>query len=125
MNIFFTKKKRKKNSSRKKSKKKSKSGERFFNDVKEFMNKHDINLKDVSNFSKSEIVLMVEENGREKILVAFNKNKIGEKDISKASKKSKELGRPYIIMGKSGVLKKIETLIEDLKNMDSVKSLKE
>ncbi len=115
--------KKKRKSVGRQHKKKQASNEKLFNEVKEFMNKKSISLKDISSFSKSEIVLIVEENGKEKILLAFNKNKIGEKEISKSSKKSKELGLPYIILGKYGVLKKIESLISDLENMDSIGSL--
>lgn len=108
---------------KKSSKKKSASNEKFFNDVKRFLEKNEMNLKDIINFSKNEIVLLIEDAGSEKILVAFNKNKIGEKEIAKASKKSREFELPYIAMGKTGVLKKIESLIEDLRNLDSIKSL--
>lgn len=121
------KEKEKKPAQRKKSrparKKKTGTNEKLFNSVKEFMAKNSIKLKDISGFSKSEVVLLVEDGGREKVLVAFSKNKIGEKEISAASKKSRELGLPYMIVSKSGILKKLESLIEDLKQMDSMKSL--
>lgn len=104
-------------------KKKTGSNEKMFNEIKEFMTKNSIDLKDISSFSKNEIVLIVEEKGIQKVLVAFSKNKVGEKEISEASKKSKEVGLPYILLSRSGVLKKIESLIEDLKNLDEVKSL--
>lgn len=120
------KEKEKKSISKKKIKpkrKKRNTNEKLFNSVKEFMAKNSIELKDITSFSKNEVVLIVEERGNEKVLVAFSKNKIGEKEISIASKKSKELGMPYIIVSKSGILKKLESLIEDLKQMDSMQSL--
>ena len=113
----------KKKKSRPARKKKRGSNEKLFNEVKDFMAKNSIELKDISSFSKNEVSLIVEENGRQKVLVAFNKTKAGEKEIAAASKKARELGLPYIILSKSGVLKKLESLIEDLKNLDGVKSL--
>lgn len=113
-----TKKKRK--PSRKKS---SSANEKFFNEVKEFLTSNSIELKDIMHFAKNEFVLLVEESGTEKIFFAFNKKKIGDKEIAKASKKSREMHLPYIVLSRSGALKKIESLIEDLKSLDSVKSL--
>ena len=111
---------KKKKTSKKKS---STQNEKFFNEVKEFLSKNSIELRDIIHFSKKEFVLLVNESGKDKVLFAFDKKKVRDKEISKASKKARELSLHYIILSKSGVLKKIGDLIENLHNMDSVKSL--
>ncbi|PIO07875.1 hypothetical protein COU59_02685 [Candidatus Pacearchaeota archaeon CG10_big_fil_rev_8_21_14_0_10_34_12] len=120
-------KRRKTNTPKKKksSKKKSATNEKFFNEVKEFLDKKSIELKDIIHFSKKEFVLLVNEGGSDKILFAFDKKKIGDKEISKAARKAQEMNLPYITLSKSGSLKKISDLIENLKNLDSLKSLDE
>ncbi len=109
--------------SKSKSKKSSKSN-KFFEKVKSYLNENSLLLKDIVDFKKKEIALLIEKNNEEKLLVAYNKKRINENDISKAAKKASELNIHYIILSKGGPLKRIESLIEDLKKMHSIKNFK-
>jgi len=97
--------------------------EKFFLDIKEFLSANSIDLLDIKNFGKKEIILRVKD-GEEKLLVAYNKNKIDEDDIIKASKRASKENLPYIILGLGGPLKKIDSLIEALKGLSSIRKFK-
>ncbi len=112
---------KKKKSSRKKS---SEKDDKFFGNVKEFLSGNSIDLLDIESFGKKEVVLKINEKGEEKLLVAYNKNKITEMDIIKASKKASKESLPYMILGVGGPLKKIGNLIEALKGLSSIKKVK-
>ncbi|MBU2562709.1 MAG: hypothetical protein KKF68_03550 [Nanoarchaeota archaeon] len=60
----------------KKKKPPQKNNEKFFNRVKEFLLKERIELIDIKNFSKNELSLIVKEEGKEILLVAYNKKRI-------------------------------------------------
>ena len=94
--------------------------EKFFNDVKEFLSGNSMDLLDIKNFGKKEITLRVRDKGEEKLLIAYKKNKITEKDIIKASKKASEANLQYIILGLGGPLKKLDSLIDALKGLSSI-----
>ena len=113
--------KEKKKVSRKKSS--SKKDEKFFNQIKDFIRQNSLELKDIVGVGKNEFTLLVKKDGKEKILVAYNKPRINEADISKANKKAAEFQLPYIVLSKQGSLKKLSNLIENLKNLDSMGSL--
>jgi len=98
--------------------------EKFFSDIKEFLSANSIDMLDIKNFGKKEIILMVKDGGKEKLLIAYNKNKITEKDIIKASKRASKENLPYMILGLGGPLKKIDNLIEALKGLSSIKKVK-
>jgi hypothetical protein len=104
-------------------KKKTKEN-KFFSKVKEFLSKKSIEIIDIENFGKKDIILRVREQNKEKLLVAYNKNKLTENDILKASKKASESKLPYIVLGNSGPLKKLENLIEAMKNLSSIEGIK-
>jgi hypothetical protein len=120
LDIFDKPKKAKKTKTRKGQGKDSK----FFDKIKEYLDKNSIELIDIESFSKSQISLRVKERGNEELLVAFNKKRVNETDIGKAAKKSSEINLPYIILSKGGPLKRIESLMRDLKNLSSIKQLK-
>ncbi|MDZ4226781.1 MAG: hypothetical protein U1B79_01585, partial [Candidatus Pacearchaeota archaeon] len=101
-------------------KKSSENEERFFTDVKDFLSGNSMDLLDIKNFGKKEITLRVRDKGEEKLLIAYKKNKITEKDIIKASKKASEANLQYIILGLGGPLKKLDSLIDALKGLSSI-----
>ncbi len=96
-------------------KKSQKAEEKFFNQVKESLIKEGVEILGIEGFSKNEIILKIKKNGREEILVAYNKQKIGDSDIIKASKKAEEFKLPYSILSKKGILKKVEDLVSALR----------
>ena len=80
-------------------------------------------LKDIIGVGKNEFTLLVKKNDKERILVAYNKQRINEADIAKANKKASEFQLPYIVLSKGKPLKKLNNLIEDLRNLDSIESI--
>jgi hypothetical protein len=108
-----------------KSAKKKTSGkdDKFFGNVKAFLSENSIDLLDIESFGKKEIVLRVKEKGEDKLLIAYNKNKIIEEDIIKASKRASEAKLSYMILGLGGPLKKLDSLIEALKGLSSIKKV--
>jgi hypothetical protein len=97
---------------------------KLFNKVKEFLAEKSIQLLDIKSFSKNELSLRVKENEEEKLLVAYNKRRINDKDIIKASKKASELNLPHIIVSFGEPLKKVDELIKASKNLSSIEKLK-
>ena len=114
------KEKKRKVSGKKRS---SKKDEKFFDQIKDFIKQNSLELKDIIGVGKNEFTLLVKKNDREKILVAYNKQRINEADIAKANKKASEFQLPYIVLSKGKPLKKLSNLIEDLKNLDSIESI--
>jgi hypothetical protein len=105
-------------------KKKVQKENKFFTRVKEFLSEKSIELIDIISFSKNEIMIKVRVNGEEKLLIAYNKKRIGENDIIKVSKKASDLGLSYIILSLGEPLKKTTNLIKALKNLSSLEKLK-
>lgn len=101
----------------------NKKNEKFFEEVKQFLRENNLELEDIIGVGKKELILLVKIRENKKILIAYDKKRIDEKDISKASNKAKEYDYPYILLSKGGPLKKIRDLIENLENMSSLESL--
>jgi len=100
-----------------------KKGDKFFNRVKEFLLKSSIEILDVEDASKDNLILKIKINNREKLLVAYNKKKIDENDIIKAHKKSLELDLEYIILSLGEPSKKMNEFIEAIKKLDGIKKI--
>jgi len=103
---------------------KAKQKEKFFGRIKEFLGEKAIELKDIENFTKNEIILRVIHNSQEKILVAFNKKKITDNDMIKAHKKALDSGLPYMLLGLSEPTKKTSDLVKAMKDLSSIHGLK-
>ena len=116
--------KRIKGAARTKRKKATDVKEKFFAGIKEFLSVNSIELLDTKNTGSKEIVLKVRDKGEEKILVAYNKKKISDKDIVKAHNKVCALGLPYMVVGLNEPAKKTSELIKAIKNLSSIRSLK-
>ena len=97
---------------------------RLFSKVKEFLSEKSMELIDIVNFSKNEILLRIRDNGEEKLLIVYNKRRIGENDLIKSSKKASEFNLPYIIVSLGEPLKKMRGLIDAIKNLSSIEKLK-
>ncbi|MFB6246651.1 MAG: hypothetical protein ABEI74_03615 [Candidatus Pacearchaeota archaeon] len=119
-------KKARKKTTKKSASKKSSSDKtnKFFNKVKEHLSQQGIEINDIVGIGKDELILKISEDGGEKLLVAFNKNKLNEEDLVKAYKKAADFDMKYTVLSKNGALKKVENLLEAIGKMDSVKSMK-
>jgi len=120
LGIFDKPKKARRKTARKKD---SQKENKFFEEVKSFLTNKSLEMIDIETFGKNEIILRVRKNGQERILVAYNKKRINENDIIKASKKASEIGIPYIILSKGGPLKKIQNLLKALGNLSSIEKM--
>lgn len=125
-----SKKTTKKSSKKTTSKKSSKNtNEKFFNKVKEFLNQKSIEITDIENVGKSELIFRVKnsslshENKKEKLLFAFNKKRISEEDLIKANKKASELQLEYIILSLGEPLKRLTNLIDAIKNLSDIEKM--
>jgi len=110
---------------KKKTKKRTgkKQDEQFFNKIKEFLSKEDIEIIDIQSFNKNDLALKVKENGEEKILIAYNKKKIISPDLIKAYKKSVEANLPYIILSLGEPAKKLKDLISAIKELSKIEKI--
>lgn len=122
LNIFDNPKEKPKKPLKKKTTKKKtkKQDDKFFNKVKEFLNQKGIRILDIQNFNKNDLTLKIKENGNEKLLVAFNKKRVAETDLTKAYKKSCEENLPYLVLSLGEPSKKIVDLIETIKKMEKI-----
>lgn len=122
---IFDKPKIKRTKKPKKGKRKSSQKDNtFFNKVKEFLSEKSLELIDIISFNKNEILIKIREENKEKILVAYNKKKISDLDIIKASKKILGFNLPYDIVCLEGPLKKVQDIITATKNLGSIEKLK-
>jgi len=85
-----------------KEKTSQKKDDKFFNKIKEFLASRSIEISDIEGIGKNELILKVNDSEGEKLLVAYNKKRIDEKDIIQANKKASELGLKYIILSLGG-----------------------
>lgn len=105
-------------------KKKVQKENKFFAKVNEFLSEKSIELIDILNFGRNELILKVRDKGEDKILISYNKKRVSESDIVKAAKKASEYNLPYIILSLGEPLKKTSVLIDAIKNLASIEKLK-
>ncbi len=105
-------------------KKRPQKENKFFEEIKDFLTKRSLEMADIISFSKNEIIMKIKDDEKEKILIAYNKKRINENDIIKASKKASELGIPYIILSKGEPLKKVQGLLDALSNLSFIGKIK-
>ena len=79
--------------------------------------------RDIESFNKNDLILRVKSSDQEKLLIAYNKKRINETDIIKANKKAQESNLPYIILSLGGPLKKLDNLINAIKNLTEIEKL--
>jgi len=113
----------KKSEKPKKRKSSSRKNEKFFDKVKEHLFKKNIEIIGIEGFNKTDLVLRVKEQDKESLLVAFNKKRITDLDIVKASKKAKEFGLNYILLSLGEPLKKTNNLIEAIKFLNNIEKI--
>ncbi len=102
-----------------------KKGDKFFNKIKEFLSKKSIEIIDIEEFSKTDLILRVkikDEKG-ERLLVAYNKKKINEKDVIEAYKKALKLKLGFVILSLGEPNKKLNEFIEAVKSLDGIEKI--
>lgn len=97
--------------------------EKFFDKVKEFLSEKQADILEIISANKSELILKIRTDSKEKILIAYNQKKITEKEIIQAHKKSKEYSLPYLIMSLGEMPKKLSELIEALKTLAEIEKI--
>jgi len=93
---------------------------KFLEKIKEFLSKSTVEIISIEGLKNDEISLRIRINGENQLLVAYNKKKITEKEIIKASKKASELNLKYSVFSLGELPKKVSELIEALKNMKNI-----
>ncbi len=121
----FPESKKKKPKKIQKKNKISRKGDKFLDKVRSFLNEKSTEITDILGFGKNELVLKIRErDAEEKIIIAYNKRKINENDIIRASKKASEFNLPYVIVSLGEPLKKINEFVSASKNLHSFEKLK-
>jgi len=121
--IVFEKKEKSKTKKRIKKKIPKKQNDIFFNKVKEFLSKKSIDILDIVGFTKNELILKIKKEEEEKLFIAYNKKRINENDIINANKKSSELKLKYTILCLGDSSKKIDDLIEAIRNLSGMEKI--
>jgi len=109
----------------KKKKTIQKTNDNFFNKVKEKLIKKNIEILDIDNFNKNDLILKIKEKEEKKLLFAYNKKKISDLDIIKANKKASELKLRYSILSFGELPKKTIGFIEAIKNLSDINKIEE
>ncbi len=97
--------------------------ETFLNEIKQILDKKQITLVKVDSFDKKQVIARVKINENEKLLVAFNKKRIGDDELVRVSKTAGSLNLDYIIMLKGDTPKKTKELIEAYKRLDFIEKI--
>jgi len=103
--------------------KKSANDEKFFNRVKEFLGNQNTEILDIISFNSKELSLKILENGNEKLVMAFNKKRITEKEILTAYKKAEERKLKYSVLCFGDLPKKTQTFIDAINTLSSVEKM--
>jgi len=104
----------------KKPVKTEKKDDNFFNTIKEFLSKKEIEIVDIKDFKNNQALLKVKKNNREELLFVFNKKRISEKEILEAHKIAAEENIPYSILSLGETTKKLSDLISAIKTLSSI-----
>ena len=120
---IFEKIPHKKEKSKKKIKKSREEDDKFFNKIKNFLLEKSIEIMDIESVNKNRLMLRIKEDGKSRLIIAYNKKKLTEQDILKAGKKAQEIGLPYEILSFGEPLKRISKMIEALKGMQNIERI--
>ncbi len=106
-----------------KKKASQKVNEKFFNVVKEYLAKKQIEILDIVGFSKVDLILRVRVSEGERLLIAYNKKSLREVDIVKAYKKAQEFGLKYFLLSFGAPLKKLSTFIDAVQGLEGIERI--
>jgi len=107
-----------------KKRKLQKQDDKFFNQVKNFLTEKSIEILSIEGASQKDLMLRIKQDNEEKLVVAYNKKRIGEIEIIKANKKAVELDLKYFVLSLGELPKKLQNLIEALGNLSGLEKLK-
>ncbi len=91
--------------------------ETFLNEVKTFLAKKEVVFLEAEQFDKKQVTAKIRIKGEEVFLIALNKRKLADEDLTKAHKKAANLGLRYVVLSKGEISKKTKELIEAYKNL--------
>ena len=97
---------------------------KFLDKVKGFLSEKNADILEIISSNKSELILRVKINSKEKILVAYNKKRITDIEIINAYKKSQKFGLPFLVMSLGDISKKLNELIEAIKVLSDIEKIK-
>ena len=100
-----------------------KYNDKFFNKVKEFLSEKNAEILEIISANNSELILRIKTNDKEKILVAYNKKRITEKDIINAHKKSQKFNLNFLVMSLGNISKKLSELIDAIKVLSDIEKI--
>lgn len=98
----------------------NKRDENFFNKIKEFLEKKNIEILDIKDFRNNEAVLKIKKERKEELLFVFNKKKITEKEILRSHKKASEENIKYSILFMAETPKRLSDLIDAVRNLSEI-----
>ena len=108
---------------KKKNTKKTRGSSVFFEQVKAYLSKIDLEIENIESYDKKEIVIKVKDNlDKEYLLFAYNKKTITDKDIMKAYKKAQKSRLKYSVLFKGEFSKKLKDTVNAYKNLISGKN---
>ena len=89
----------------------------FLNEVKNLLSSKSIELMKVESFDIKQVFARVNIENKEYMLAAFNKKKIEDSDLIKASKKAGLLGVDYYILSRGDMTKKTKESVDAYKKL--------
>lgn len=112
-----------KSSKNKSPKKNDKKNENFFNKIKEFLNKKQVELLDIISFKNDEAIIRVNKSGIQEIFFFYNKKKITDKELLNSFKKIENNKLKHSIFFFGEPSKKIKELIDSIKNLSDLNQI--
>jgi len=108
----------------KKSPARKKQDDKFFNRVKEFLDGKNAEIVEIISAGSSELILKIKVGHKEKILVAYKKKNISEKDIISAYRRAQKYELPFLVTSLGEPSKTLTELIEAVRILSDVERVK-
>ena len=108
----------------KKSPAKKKQDDKFFNRVKEFIDGKNAEIVEIISAGTSELILKIKIGHKEKILVAYKKKNLSEKDIISAYRRAQKYELPFLVTSLGEPSKTLTELIEAVRILSDVERVK-
>ena len=108
----------------KKSAPRKKQDDKFFNRVKEFIDGKNAEIVEIISAGSSELILKIKVGHKEKILVAYKKKNISEKDIISAYRRAQKYELPFLVTSMGEPSKSLTELIEAIRILSDIERVK-